>query len=85
MLRDILHSLLLKNEIRELFMLPRLSVSVTTIVIVLLLIFLLLAWRFWTFTVLPFIRPQEPRELPYWIPGLYLRVFHLLQLSNLLT
>ncbi|KAF2464462.1 cytochrome P450 [Lindgomyces ingoldianus] len=29
---------------------------------------LLLLWRIWRFTVLPVLRPNEPKELPYWIP-----------------
>lgn len=27
-----------------------------------------LLWRLWSFTVLPNFRPEEPKELPYWIP-----------------
>ena len=30
---------------------------------------LFLLWRLYTFTLLPIIRPQDPPELPYWIPG----------------
>lgn len=30
---------------------------------------LLLTWRIWTFTILPVLHPQEPKQLPYWIPG----------------
>lgn len=29
---------------------------------------LLLLWRLWRFTILPAMRPDEPKELPYWIP-----------------
>ncbi len=29
---------------------------------------LLLLWRLWRFTLLPAIRPDEPKELPYWLP-----------------
>lgn len=36
--------------------------------ICLVLPLVLLFWRFWRFTVLPFIRPNEPQELPYWFP-----------------
>lgn len=25
-------------------------------------------WRIWRFTILPLFRPNEPVELPYWIP-----------------
>ncbi|OCK77573.1 cytochrome P450, partial [Lepidopterella palustris CBS 459.81] len=28
----------------------------------------LLVWRVWAFTVVPILRPNEPKELPYWIP-----------------
>lgn len=32
----------------------------------------LLLWRFWKFTVLPILEPDEPKRLPYWIPCEYL-------------
>jgi hypothetical protein len=32
-------------------------------------IVLLLAWRIWRFTITPIIYPDDPKELPYWIPG----------------
>ena len=28
----------------------------------------LIVWRIWRFTILPLFRPNEPKELPYWIP-----------------
>ena len=28
----------------------------------------LLAWRLWAFTIRPIWYPNEPKELPYWIP-----------------
>jgi hypothetical protein len=28
----------------------------------------LLGWRLWRFTIWPLFHPEEPRELPYWIP-----------------
>jgi hypothetical protein len=31
---------------------------------------LLFAWRLWRFTIYPAYHPEEPKELPYWIPGL---------------
>ena len=34
------------------------------------LVVVLLLWRTWTFTVLPALRPREPKEVPYWVPGL---------------
>ncbi|KAH8586512.1 cytochrome P450 [Bisporella sp. PMI_857] len=30
----------------------------------------LLLWRLWTFTVLPFLYPEMPKTLPYWLPWL---------------
>ena len=29
----------------------------------------LLVWRIWTFTILPLLRPDEPKYIPYWIPS----------------
>ncbi|KAL8952792.1 MAG: hypothetical protein Q9222_001296 [Ikaeria aurantiellina] len=26
-------------------------------------------WRVWTFTIQPYLNPDEPKPLPYWIPG----------------
>ena len=34
----------------------------------LVLVGTLLAWRWWSFTVRPSLSPNEPLELPYWIP-----------------
>ena len=31
-------------------------------------VFSLLGWRLWKFTIRPYMRPQAPKELPYWIP-----------------
>lgn len=28
----------------------------------------MLLWRFWTFTIRPLLYPNEPKEVPYWIP-----------------
>jgi hypothetical protein len=28
----------------------------------------LLTWRVWTFTILPALKPDAPKYLPYWIP-----------------
>jgi hypothetical protein len=36
--------------------------------ILLLLITALSLWRLWTFTLLPWLNPNEPKEVPYWIP-----------------
>ena len=32
----------------------------------------LLSWRLWRFTIVPLLAPTEPRELPYWIPCMFL-------------
>ena len=32
------------------------------------LLFALFLWRLVRFTILPAFRPDEPKELPYWIP-----------------
>ncbi len=32
---------------------------------------LLLSWRIWRFTILPILRPDDPKELPYWVPCKY--------------
>ena len=33
-----------------------------------LLLIPLLLWRLWKFTLLPALRPSDPKEVPYWIP-----------------
>lgn len=30
-----------------------------------------LLWRLWRFTILPMLYPDDPKELPYWIPSEY--------------
>ncbi|CAG8959243.1 hypothetical protein HYFRA_00012601 [Hymenoscyphus fraxineus] len=35
-----------------------------------LLILALVSWRYWRFTVAPYLHPERPKELPYWIPFL---------------
>ena len=35
----------------------------------LLPVVLLISWRIWRFSILPALYPQEPKEIPYWIPG----------------
>ena len=32
------------------------------------LVSLLLAWRLWNFVLRPWLNPDEPKEIPYWIP-----------------
>jgi hypothetical protein len=27
------------------------------------------SWRLWRFNIRPALHPQEPKEMPYWIPG----------------
>jgi hypothetical protein len=39
------------------------------LVICLFVFLLLLVWRIWTFTIRPYFHPEDPRELPYWIPS----------------
>jgi hypothetical protein len=46
---------------------------------------LLLSWRLWRFTIRPRLHPQEPKELPYWIPCVYKSVTKILYRSNFLT
>lgn len=29
---------------------------------------LYVCWRLWKFTIQPYLRPEAPKELPYWIP-----------------
>jgi hypothetical protein len=29
----------------------------------------LVAWRIYRFTIVPMMYPDDPKELPYWIPG----------------
>ncbi|KAK3332571.1 cytochrome P450 [Cercophora scortea] len=33
-------------------------------------IFTIVGWRLWIFTIKPWLRPDEPRDVPYWIPFL---------------
>lgn len=35
----------------------------------LLLLAVLLSWRLWRFTITPWLYPNDPKELPYWIPS----------------
>ena len=32
--------------------------------------FFLLLWRLIRFSIIPFCRPHDPREYPYWVPGI---------------
>ena len=32
-------------------------------------------WRLWRFSIHPYFRPDDPKELPYWIPGTYSRFY----------
>ena len=40
-------------------------------VLLLIALFCYVVWRFWTFTLKPYLHPDFPRELPYWIPCKY--------------
>lgn len=40
----------------------------STLNFILALALILATWRVWKFSLLPAIRPLEPKELPYWIP-----------------
>lgn len=47
----------------------------------------LLIWRFWTFTLLPSLNVDHPKQLPYWIPGVFpsspqLQTFHSGHMDN---
>lgn len=39
---------------------------VKTVLLVLTALFM--SWRLWKFTIQPYLRPEAPKELPYWIP-----------------
>ncbi|KAL8767545.1 MAG: hypothetical protein Q9209_005962 [Squamulea sp. 1 TL-2023] len=57
----------------------------TLIYIITGVVLALQAWRFWVFQIIPATRPDDPRELPYWIPflghmiGFFQNSFGLLQ------
>lgn len=53
-------TLLLKQETLRPLLVPLLIVVLST--------FFLLLWRLWTFTILPTLRSDEPKELPHWFP-----------------
>lgn len=38
-------------------------------IILFLSLTILLLWRLWTFTALPALYPDDPKEFPYWVPG----------------
>ena len=35
----------------------------------LIIVLPLLLWRIWTFTILPVLHPDEPKQIPYWVPS----------------
>ena len=39
-------------------------------IILISLLLVLLLWRFWAFTVMPALYPDNPKEFPYWMPGM---------------
>ncbi|KAH3961190.1 hypothetical protein HBI56_209870 [Parastagonospora nodorum] len=44
------------------------TTSATAVRISFIALSLLLSWRLWRFTIRPRLHPDEPKELPYWIP-----------------
>lgn len=58
--RELSHSALLKGA------LDHSSISIPA----LLSIGFLLLWRLWRFTITPWLYPNDPKELPYWIPSM---------------
>lgn len=48
----------------------RVGASSASLLLISLLGCLLLSWRLWMFTILPLLRPDEPKEIPYWVPCL---------------
>lgn len=80
MVSQSLSLLLLKSNFRELhtsyqprmhdfFMIAGQRGSSYSIALVpLSLLLCLLVWRLWRFTVLPMLHPNDPKELPYWMP-----------------
>ncbi|KAI1312958.1 putative cytochrome p450 [Xylaria venustula] len=44
------------------------AIDHTLLRITILLLLLWTAWRLWRFNISPFLHPNEPKELPYWIP-----------------
>ena len=45
------------------------SFSVYGVGVLLALLVLWLLWRLWRFTLAPYWKPDEPKEIPYWIPS----------------
>ena len=39
-------------------------------IVLFLLLLVLLLWRLWAFTVVPALYPDDPKEFPYWMPGM---------------
>lgn len=56
-------------------------VSLTVTACLLLALF---SWRYWRFTIVPFLHPELPKELPYWIPCRF-RLTSVKQLTNKIT
>ncbi|KAL8977952.1 MAG: hypothetical protein Q9205_006351 [Flavoplaca limonia] len=64
--RELSHSALLKGA------LDHSSLSIPA----LLFIGFLLSWRIWRFTITPWLYPNDPKELPYWVPSHLLPFFN---------
>jgi hypothetical protein len=45
----------------------------------------LLSWRLWRFTIRPRLHPDEPKELPYWIPCTLKPCYRIWQWTNSFT
>lgn len=48
------------------------NISTTQKLVILSILYVfigLLGWRIWQFSVVPWLRPKEPKELPYLVPG----------------
>lgn len=45
----------------------------------------LVLWRAWKFTILPILRPDQPKEFPYWIPCKNYALLHVAPMYTLTT
>jgi len=42
-------------------------------------VFSLFVWRLWRFTISPLLHPDDPKELPYWIPSKSIQILQVYQ------
>ncbi|KAL8941935.1 MAG: hypothetical protein Q9216_001963 [Gyalolechia sp. 2 TL-2023] len=47
----------------------QLAQNQTSIYSTAVVVLLYLSWRLWAFTISPYLHPNDPKPLPYWIPG----------------